>query len=85
MEELEAPTGIEPVYTDLQSAASPLRHRANLLLLFIYSERLKWCKTVLSDAIDTYLFAGCSSSLEILFHHCAGVPVHEGLGTEGQR
>ena len=25
---VEAPTGIEPVYTDLQSAASPLRHRA---------------------------------------------------------
>lgn len=27
-DEMEAPTGIEPVYTDLQSAASPLRHRA---------------------------------------------------------
>ena len=25
---LEASTGIEPVYTDLQSAASPLRHLA---------------------------------------------------------
>ncbi len=25
---MEARTGIEPVYTDLQSAASPLRHRA---------------------------------------------------------
>src|SRR5690606_27508919 len=28
--ELEAWTGIEPVYTDLQSAASPLRHQASL-------------------------------------------------------
>ena len=27
-EGLEAPAGIEPAYTDLQSAASPLRHRA---------------------------------------------------------
>ena len=28
LKRLEASTGIEPVYTDLQSAASPLRHRA---------------------------------------------------------
>ena len=27
---VEAWTGIEPVYTDLQSAASPLRHQASL-------------------------------------------------------
>ena len=27
-ENLEAPPGIEPGYTDLQSAASPLRHGA---------------------------------------------------------
>ncbi|GEM_PF-4368823 len=30
LKRLEAPTGIEPVYTDLQSAASPLRHRATV-------------------------------------------------------
>ena len=27
--QMEAPAGIEPAYTDLQSAASPLRHRAS--------------------------------------------------------
>ena len=27
---MEARAGIEPAYTDLQSAASPLRHRANV-------------------------------------------------------
>ncbi len=28
---MEAWTGIEPVYTDLQSAASPLRHQASIV------------------------------------------------------
>ncbi len=28
---VEARAGIEPAYTDLQSAASPLRHRASFL------------------------------------------------------
>ncbi len=31
LKKLEASTGIEPVYTDLQSAASPLRQLANMV------------------------------------------------------
>lgn len=30
---MEAPTGIEPVYAVLQTAASPLRHSANTSIL----------------------------------------------------
>ena len=32
LKKLEASTGIEPVYTDLQSAASPLRQLASLVV-----------------------------------------------------
>ena len=34
---MEASTGIEPVYTDLQSAASPLRQLAALWLMSHYT------------------------------------------------
>lgn len=36
---MEASTGIEPVYTDLQSAASPLRHEASGAGFYVSSKR----------------------------------------------
>ena len=42
---VEAPTGIEPVYTDLQSAASPLRHRAPRWCVAPYQRLTQFCQS----------------------------------------
>lgn len=51
---MEASTGIEPVYTDLQSAASPLRQLAALGGSRRLSDRCALCKSRIAEC-HTYL------------------------------
>ena len=60
---MEASTGIEPVYTDLQSAASPLRQLAIPCGWDELSDRAGWCKWAMQAEQGQFARSNCPAPL----------------------
>ena len=78
---LEARAGIEPAYTELQSAASPLYHRALEWILNWSGKRDSNSRPQpwQGCALPTELFPLCITRKLVLASLCAACILHEGL------